>query len=115
MSQVLSPYNSQSESEEENIPPKKRVRQTNLQWELKQSFASYEEAEGHVNGLQEFNLRTHSGNGGLKKYYDCKYSRNCIARIYLHLVADSHDVHLYQTIGIHDHVNRIREIDDGKT
>jgi len=114
MSEILEPYNSESnsESDAENVPPvpPKRYREQGTPWE-----ASFQDARQFLLDQQKFKLRTsHSTNTGVKMYYNCNDSRKCGAHAYLHLLADVDTVNLYKSQGSHHHEPKITGICAGK-
>jgi len=86
MSEILEPYNSEesnSESDAENDPPVQPIL---------------------LLDQHQFKLRkSHTTSTGVKMYYNCKDSRKCGARFYLHLLDDEDTVNLYKSEGSHHH------------
>jgi len=93
-------------------PQAKRQRQSH-NWIRVKCFATGKEALDFVKGEK---LWTRSGrNDGLqgrKLSYNCKYSKECGAKVYVLLKCDSQDAELYQTTADHSHDPKFRGLTD---
>jgi len=119
MSEILEPYNSESNSESgaENGPQvqPKRYRGGGTLWEFLRSLTSFQDARQFLLDQHQLKLRTsHTTSTGVKMYYNYKDSRKCGARVYLHLLDDEGTVNLYKAEGSHHHEPKTTGICAGK-
>lgn len=108
-SKVLPPFNSQglansdSDSDIENGPPKKKVRVT-LVWVKSDTFESGQEATEAVKSEKKWWIRRKYNSGeGVRALYDCKHSRSCPSKLQILFEAGSERAVIYRTEGDHQH------------
>jgi hypothetical protein len=89
---------------EDDQQVRKRRRGAGISYLKVKSFPDKATAVGHLKEEALWTKRYESNSSeGVKLYYNCKHNRNCSAKIYLLLEADSQVVSLYKTIDSHDH------------
>jgi hypothetical protein len=95
-----------SDSDDENIPPRKRTRQE-VAYETSRTFSDIQEAKVFVKeqNLWQFKYKSISSFGD-KLIYLCKYSSKCSSRLCIFLPNDTEFCHIQTNNLDHDHSTR---------